>query len=789
MASNNLFVPSGPVREIRRDLPGNLTDDFCYVDIGLHSPGIWSNDGARTFLQYALPRLQLQLAIIFLLTQSLHLFFRRFHLPRIVSEIMAGIILGPTVLGQIPGVKDTLFPRDGEVYLDLLSKVGYIFFIFLSGVKMDPRTVLRTGIKSWTIGVLAPTCPVVGGLVLIRKFQLKIHRYRWPAYKNMISIQNLFPFPVVASMLVDLKIMNSELGSLALASGLICDLISNLIVTIVSYGRLGLMNYTKVLMFHSSVLSISLVLFIVFVGRPFCLWIIKKTPEGKPISRFHVMLMSLFVLIIVLLSDNVGLNYHYGPFLLGLVVPDGPPLGSTLMDRLDTIVSGLLAPLLVTLCGMNVNLIELFCMQFIGRIWLVFALCLLIKLAAVLLPALICRVPVKDSVALAFILSSQGVVQMSFYYYNSINQTLDGETFSMLTTSVLLQAIAANLIVKSLYDYSRMYTGYQKRDIQHTSYNSELRVLSCSLRADDVLAVRKILETSYPTNESPLAVYALHMVELVGRSHPQLIDHQLGQKSSGGTRTQKMIEILYSFEQQYSGAVTVQQFTAMSLTKFMHHDICSLAFNKLASLIILPFHRKWNHQGKMILDSNSLRAINKEVLDIAPCSVSILIDRHKVRRNNPTSSWNIGVAFFGGSDDREALAYAGRMAQSKRVLLTVVRFVSWDIYAGDSQWDAVLDAEVLKDMRMKSAHQDNIIYREERVKDGAETALLIHAMEEAFDLIMVGRRHKDDTPQLLGLSEWNDIPELGPIGDMLAAPDLSSPVSVLVVQHQTLKTK
>lgn len=332
-----------------------------------------------------------------------------------------------------------------------------------------------------------------------------------------------------------------------------------------------------------------------------------------------------------------------------------------------------------------------------------------------------------------------------------------------------------------------MYTGYQKRDVQHTSANSELRVLLCAHRADDVSAGRKVLEASFPSRESPLAVYALHLVELAGRAHPQLIDHQLGQKSSGGTRTEKMIEILTSFEQQYMGFATVQQYTAMSLTKFMHHDICTVAFNKLASLVILPFHRKWNHQGKMILESNSLRAINCEVLDLAPCSVSILVDRHKVRRNI-SSTYNVGVAFFGGADDREALAYAKRMAQNPDVHLTVVRFVPWDIYAGDSQWDAVLDAEILKETRMQGAHQDNIVYREERVKDGAETALLIHAMEEAFDLIMVGRRHKEDTPQLLGLSEWNDLPELGPVGDMLSAADITTPVSVLVVQHQNLKS-
>ncbi|KAL3820550.1 hypothetical protein ACJIZ3_006455 [Penstemon smallii] len=768
--------------------PGNVTYDFCHVDLQLHSPGVWGRNLADTFFQYALPRLQLQLALMFFVTQSLHLLLRRFHLPRLVSEILAGFILGRSFLGQSQEIYGKLFPREGEVFIDLLSKIGYIFFIFLSGVKMDPKTVLRTGIKAWTIGVLTVVLPAFGGLYFTLGFQrYYVHKYRLPAYKNIVAIQNLFPFPVVASMLVDLKIMNSELGRLALATALICDMVSNFIFTAISHGRIGQMGFTSVIAVHSTFLTVCLILFIVFVGRPVARWMIRTTPEGKPVARIHVILMSLMVLIVVLISDNVGLHYMYGPFILGLAVPDGPPLGATLVDRLETLVSGLLAPLLVTYCGMKVNLAELYDLAFLGTVWITIAACLGMKLISIFGPAVCCRVPYKDAAALALILSSQGVVQMSFYYHNFVNQTFDRETFSMLTTSILIQAAISNLLVKFLYDQSRMYTGYQKRDIQHTAHNSELRVLTCAHRVDDVLAARKILEASFPTKESPVAVYAVHLVELAGRAHPLLIDHQLGQKSSGGTRTQKMIDVLSSFEQQYLGAVTVQQFTAMSLIQFMHHDICTLAFNKLASLIILPFHRKWNHQGKMILDSSSLRSINCDVLDMAPCSVAILVDRHKVRRG-ALSTYNVGVAFFGGTDDREALAYANRMVQSQNVHLTVVRFVSWDIYAGDSQWDAVLDAEILKETRMQSTHQDNIVYKEERVKDGAETALLVHAMEEAFDLIMVGRRHKDDTPQLLGLSEWNDLPELGPVGDMLAAPDLSKPVSVLVVQHQVIKT-
>ncbi|KAL1543688.1 cation/H(+) antiporter 3-like [Salvia divinorum] len=766
--------------------PGNITSDFCYVDAAVHSAGIWGSAGSRPFLGFALPRLQLQLAIIFFVTQFLHLLLRRFDLPRLVSEILAGIILGPTILGQYEYVEQALFPQEGDVYLDLLSKIGYIFFIFLSGVKMDPRTVLRTGIKAWTIGVLAVTLPLGGNLISTVLHQNEIHKYRIPAYKTTISIQNLFPFPVIASMLVDLKIMNTELGRLTLASALISDMVSNLSSTLITYGRVGIMSFADVIMIHSTFMTMCLILFILCIGRPLSLWIIQNTPEGKPVCRFHVVIMSFLVFVVVLLTDNVGLNYQYGPFLLGLAVPDGPPLGATLVDRLETLVSGLLAPLLVTFCGMNVNLVELYDLEFLGTVWVIVGLCLGLKLLSVFVPAVVCKVPVKDAVALSFIMSAQGVVQMAFYYYNYVNQTYDRETFSILTTSVLIQVAASSIIVKSLYDYSRMYAGYQKRDIQHTSNNSELRMLVCTHRVDDAVAVQKVLEASYPSKETPMAVYAIHLLELAGRAHPQLIDHQLGQKSSGESRTQKIIDILSSFEQQYAGAATVQQFTAMSLTKFMHHDICTVAFNKLASMIILPFHRKWNQQGKVIQDSSSLRSINCEVLELAPCSVAVLIDRHKVRRRPAAGGYTVGVAFFGGADDREALAYARRMARSPDVSLTVVRMVPWDIYAGDSQWDAVLDAEILKDTRMQM--HDDIVYREERVKDGAETALLIHAMEEAFDLIMVGRRHKEDTPQLMGLCEWNDLPELGPVGDMLAAPDLTLPLSILVVQHQNIKT-
>ena len=377
-------------------------------------------------------------------------------------------------------------------------------------------------------------------------------------------------------------------------------------------------------------------------------------------------------------------------------------------------------------------------------------------------------------------------------------QSIDNETFTVVLLSILVMALAAHLSVGILYDYSRAYSGYQKRNVQHTPYNAELRVLACADRQDDAIAAVKLLEISSPTKESPIAIYALHLVELVGRATPVLINHGLGQKNAATTsRSHHLIDLFEKFGQQNIGVANVQVFTAMSLPKFMHHDICSLAFDKLVSLIIIPFHRKWSPQGKIVYDSNVQRTINRQVLEMSPCSVGILIDRRKIRvhessmENEKDSLYHICVIFLGGADDREALAYAKRMmVNSLGTCLTVIRIVTGN--AGqENQWDTILDTETLRDIKMQGAHQRNIEYREEKSKDGPETAMLINSMLENgdLDMIMVGRTHNENSPLLTGLTEWCDLPELGAIGDILAAADVSRPISVLVMQQQIVAKK
>ncbi|KAL3584198.1 hypothetical protein D5086_015259 [Populus alba] len=311
-----------------------------------------------------------------------------------------------------------------------------------------------------------------------------------------------------------------------------------------------------------------------------------------------------------------------------------------------------------------------------------------------------------------------------------------------------------------LYHPAEHYLSYKKMSVEHASGDAEFKILTCAYRQEDAVAAIKLLEYSNPTQESPLSVHGLCLEELVSSFTPLLINHQLGQKnsSSKGSRSQPIVDIFRYLKSEHKKSVQVQVFTAISPLKQMHEDICWLSFNKSCSLIVLPFHKKWNSKGKMVSNNNDLRNLNIKVLELAPCSVGILIDRTRTHGLssifNTSATYRVATIFVGGPDDREALAYALRMARSPEVHLTVVRFIGHDDHA-HQRWQFMIDEDLMRRLRSEMS--------------GGRSS------------------HGTDSEALSGLSEWTDLPELGPIGDLLASEDTTCPVSVLVVQQQIRK--
>ena len=234
-------------------------------------------------------------------------------------------------------------------------------------------------------------------------------------------------------------------------------------------------------------------------------------------------------------------------------------------------------------------------------------------------------------------------------------------------------------------------------------------------------------------------------------------------------------------------------FTSVSPYATMHDDVCMLALEKRVAMVIVPFHKRRTING-IVESINQIRGVNKNILSKAPCSVGILIDRvlspsavSSVSLTNRVDLYKVGMIFVEGPDDREALAYATRMAEHPKVALTVVRVIE-PKRSSRHPTDQDLDAEMIKEFKLIMATSENKhwTYEEEIASDCVGLINVIRTMEHDSDLILVGRRHDGDSALFVGLNEWNEYPELGFIGDMLASSDSSGAVAVLVIQQQTI---
>ncbi|XP_030551524.2 cation/H(+) antiporter 4-like [Rhodamnia argentea] len=495
---------------------------------GLQVKGYWE----RGVFQFAMPQMQLQMVLIFAVSQAFHFILKRVGLPPFATQTLAGIMLG-AVIGKNKDIKKFLFPNFGiddsqaQEILDAVELFAYTMFLFLSGVKTDMGMLWKIGKKSWAIGVAASLVPLmVGGAALFA-----LADFRRPDTKEIMlltAIQSITVFPVVSCLLNDLKIQNSELGRLALSSSLVSNLLGLVLLFFPSLTRMK-----KEDAFKNVAMAAGFLLVIIFVVRPAMLWIIRQNPEGRPMRDGYLRAILAMLLLSSLASRYFGQSVLFGSICFGLVVPDGPPLGSAIVNKLDCFFVGLILPIYVTVTAAKVDLTALTgSFQDMKLELILVSLVFVSKFAACLVPPLICEMPVKDSLALALILCCKGVVELGIYRFLHEMEVLNEGRMGLALMAVLALASLMPILVKLLFNHSRKYAGYQKRNVVHLKPDSELPVLACIHRADQINPILDLVDAFYPTPEGPVGVYALHLIKLVGRAMPVFITHQL-QKDGG----------------------------------------------------------------------------------------------------------------------------------------------------------------------------------------------------------------------------------------------------------------
>ncbi|PIN06452.1 putative K+/H+-antiporter [Handroanthus impetiginosus] len=775
----------------------------CYAPTMITTNGIWQGDNP---LDYSLPLFILQLTLVVVTTRLLVFALKPLRQPRVISEILGGIILGPSVLGRSQKFANTVFPLRSVMVLETMANVGLLYFLFLVGVEMDIGVIKRTGKRALAIAVAGMILPFLIGVSFAFLLHQNIEFVRLGTFILFLGVAlSVTAFPVLARILAELKLLNTDIGRIAMSSALINDMCAWILLAFaIALAENEAMSLASVWVILSSVVF---VVFCVYVVRPLISWMIRRTPEGESISEFYICLILTGVMIAGFITDAIGTHSVFGAFVFGLIIPNGP-LGVTLIERLEDFVSGLLLPLFFAISGLKTDISSINGFTTWVILGVVIVLACAGKVAGTLLVSLYFKMPFYEGLTLGLLMNTKGLVEMIVLNVGKDQKVLDDKSFAiMVIVAVIMTSIIAP-IVTIVYKPVRKFAPYKRRTIQRTKPDGEFRVLVCVHTPRNVPTIINLLEASHPTKKSPICTYVLHLVELTGRASAMLIVHNTrksGRPALNRTQAQSN-HIINAFEnfEQHASFVSVNPLTAISPYSTMHEDICNVAEDKRVAFIIIPFHKQQTVDGGMEATNPAFRTINQNVLANAPCSVGILVDRGlsgSTRLAGNQVSHHVAVLFFGGPDDREALAYAWRMCDHPGINLTVMRFLAGEhtlemadarrnpsgremlTVTTDTDREKQLDEDYINEFRSRTMNDSSVVYTERVVNHGEETVAAIRSIDAIHDLFIVGRGQGMISPVTAGLTDWSECPELGAIGDLLASSDFAATYSVLVVQQ------
>ncbi|CAI9090606.1 OLC1v1025417C1 [Oldenlandia corymbosa var. corymbosa] len=757
-----------------------------------HNPQKISSYGFMTQqnpMHYATPLLLIQLSLVSIISMLIDFLLRPLGQCSMVSQIFGGIMFGPSGLGHDMLIGPVLFPPRGRNIFETFATFGIMFFFFTVGVKMDPRMMIRPGRKSAVIGLSAlfTTMAFAHFLTYVLHYFVTLSPEMAKYLFIIATAQSITSFQNVSGVLGELKMLQSDLGRLAVSTAMFCDLI---FLTGTGCAVLQTASHDMAISVVAAMVFALFILVAVFIIRPLILRSARRIPEGKPVPESCISAIFTTVLVVGFVSEMIGQNFVFGPMILGLVVPEGPPIGAAITDKLDIPVGKVLYPSFLTASGLKT---DMFAIQFESfcTIGLVVLLSCTVKISAIMLPAIYMGMTTRESLVLGMMLTSKGIADLVLYNLLLDSQVLNGEAFALCVMSVLVVTAILTPLIKLLYDPTQHGVALARRTIQHSKTDAEMRMLVCIHDQENVPEFLNLLVASNATDETPIAVIALLLIELVGRANPMLIAHQPHRMlQPNSSRSGRVINALRQYELHNETCVTMQSYSSLSPFDTMHEDIFRVAIDKNTVVIILPFHKRWEIDGSIGSVNRAIQGMNSKVMENAPCSVAILVDRGLLRASasmlNSQTKYHVGLVFIGGVDDAEALSYAARMARRPNISLTIYHFL---LFGSQNTRERKLDNNLMEEVRHGNVGNERFVYQEEIIKDCVGLAASIRSLGSyKYDLILVGKSH-EDYPLLVGFGAWVDCPELGIVGDILSGPDAECSSSVLVVQQQRFKGK
>jgi Kef-type K+ transport system membrane component KefB len=383
--------------------------------------------------------LVLQITVILAVCRLIGSLFRRFHQPRVVGEMFAGILLGPSLLGWVaPQFSAYLFPASSLGFLNALSQIGVVIFMFLVGLGINPKELKHQSHAAVLTSHVSITAPFVLASLLAL--------YLYPRLSDdsvsftnfalfMGAAMSITAFPVLARILSERNLLSSPLGTVAIACAAVDDvtgwcILAYIVVLIRAAHGAGSIWITLggILLFAGAMIY----------GVRFLLRGFERTfRKHGEISENLMAVMLLLVLVSALCTERLGIHLLFGSFLMGAIMPKEQKFVRYVLDRFEIITITLLLPLFFAFTGLrtNIGLVK-------GQeMWIDCALIILVatlgKLGGSMAAARLSGMPLREAAGLGTLMNTRGLMELVILNIGLDIKVISPALFSMMVLMAL----------------------------------------------------------------------------------------------------------------------------------------------------------------------------------------------------------------------------------------------------------------------------------------------------------------------------------------------------------------
>jgi Kef-type K+ transport system membrane component KefB len=388
-------------------------------------------------------QLILSAGTILLAARALGWIFQRIGQPRVVGEMTAGIVLGPSLLGRyFPGAFAYVFPSSSLPVLTALSQLGLLLFMFVVGLEVDLQRILKQRAAVVLISNVSIVLPLALGIGLAKVLYPQFAGEQVPFSSFALfmgTAMSVTAFPVLARILKERNLLGTDLGTTAISCAAIDDISAWLLLAL-----LTAMVHSAQSWRHLAVTLLFLITFVVVMLLP----VRQAATSLESLYRKRgagLELISALILIMLAASwttERLGIHALFGAFMAGLVMPKSEAMTAEIVERIESLSLALLLPLFFALTGLRTRIDLLTDRSLWGYTLAIIATAVLGKLAGAALAAKATGMTWKDSIALGVLMNTRGLVELVV-----LNAGLEmGVLSPALFTMMVLMALATTFM-------------------------------------------------------------------------------------------------------------------------------------------------------------------------------------------------------------------------------------------------------------------------------------------------------------------------------------------------------